>query len=105
MKGDENQMTRGKAVKKVPGGKLIRIEADYEEIVSDVKITGDFFLHPEECLIKIEQMLKGSRLPLDKPVLMNMIESLLIKEHADLIGVSAEDIISTLEEAVTCSSA
>jgi lipoate-protein ligase A len=96
---------KGKSVKKVPGGKLIRVDVEYGEIIEQVKITGDFFLHPEDCLTAIEESLKGSRLPIDKPRLQGKIEGVLKVQQADLIGVSVEDIITTLEEAIACSSA
>jgi len=48
-------MTDGKASRKVPGGKLIRIKVVFSDIIESVQITGDFFLHPEDSLLKIEE--------------------------------------------------
>ncbi|MCD6188624.1 MAG: lipoate--protein ligase family protein [Thermotogae bacterium] len=42
---------------------LIRFEIDEEKgIAEDVKITGDFFVYPEEVIGELENALKGKRL-------------------------------------------
>ncbi|ACJ15991.1 lipoate-protein ligase A [Thermococcus onnurineus NA1] len=42
---------------------LIRIEFDEEKgIAENVKITGDFFMHPEEAIHDLERELEGHRL-------------------------------------------
>lgn len=42
---------------------LIRFEIDEEKgIAEDVKITGDFFVYPEEIIGELENALKGKRL-------------------------------------------
>lgn len=50
-----------KAVYKVPNGKLLKIslEDDGTRIVS-LKITGDFFMHPEENIEQLERFLTGT---------------------------------------------
>ncbi len=41
---------------------LIRIEFDEENgIARHVKITGDFFMHPEDALAELERRLEGQR--------------------------------------------
>ncbi len=78
---------------KVPGGKLLRIEAELSgSTIEKVKIHGDFFLHPEEAIFGIEASLAGmdiydSRLP--------MILS-KASEGACMVGISAEDIMTAL---------
>lgn len=96
---------KGKAVKKIPGGKLIRVEVDYSVCIDRVKITGDFFLHPEDTLLDIEECLTGSSLPLNKADLKREIDVLVETNNAELIGVSSDDIVNILEEALTCNSA
>jgi lipoate-protein ligase A len=52
-----------KIVHKVPQGKMLRIEADIDgSIIKEIKITGDFFIHPEEAIIEIEDFLTGKSL-------------------------------------------
>ena len=41
---------------------LIRIHADVEDgRIRDIRITGDFFMTPEEAIASLEGMLKGRR--------------------------------------------
>jgi hypothetical protein len=52
---------RDSAEMKVPGGKLVRIKLDYEgNEITEIKITGDFFVHPEESVDELEKELAGS---------------------------------------------
>ena len=48
-------MKAGNAVQKVKGGKLVRVEATFDTHLSEVTITGDFFLYPEEALEEMPQ--------------------------------------------------
>jgi lipoate-protein ligase A len=42
---------------------LIRIEFDEENgVARHVKITGDFFMHPEDALAELERRLEGHRI-------------------------------------------
>ncbi|HEY3343557.1 MAG TPA: hypothetical protein VGJ97_01440 [Anaerolineaceae bacterium] len=94
------QLRRGSSTRKIPGGKLIRVDASFLERVEGVKITGDFFLHPEETLERIEACLVGAALPLDRAGLVGCIEACLRDDQAELIGVDPTDIVDTLAEAV-----
>lgn len=50
---------------KAPKG-LLRIEAELESgVLSNVRITGDFFMVPEDSLPKLERRLNGVRLDRD----------------------------------------
>ena len=93
-------MKEAKAIKKVPGGKLVRVDITYSERLERVKITGDFFLHPEDVLIIIEDALTGVQLPLNKSSLIEKVQNILEREKAVLVGFSPQDLIDTLEEAV-----
>jgi hypothetical protein len=76
--------------------KLIRILLEYEEIhnkekvrtVSSIKITGDFFLYPEDSLEYLETHLKGTRL--DRAMLKKKIDECL--SNAELFGFSSESL-------------
>jgi len=93
-------MKETKAIKKVPGGKLVRVDITYSERLERVKITGDFFLHPEDVLTTIEDALTGAQLPLNKSSLIEKVQNILEREKAVLVGFSPQDLIDTLEEAV-----
>jgi lipoate-protein ligase A len=99
-KPGKSKMKNGSATQKIPGGKLIRIDVQFSERIERIKITGDFFLDPEETLDRIEETLTGVPLPLDRPALSQRITDLLVEMHAELIGAAPEDIIATLAEAI-----
>ncbi len=83
---------------KVPGGKLIRIECAVKngKIVS-AKITGDFFMHPEETINSLEKNLVGSSIS-DKDIERHVNESL--KADITLIGASNADFTSVIIQAI-----
>jgi lipoate-protein ligase A len=93
-------MKSGTATKKIPGGKMVRVETTFDKKVESVKITGDFFLHPEETLDLIVNKITGSQLPLDKEMLILEIETILEQQEAQFIGANAREIVNILVEAL-----
>lgn len=93
-------MKTGTATYKVPGGKLLRIDLTYENSIDAVKLTGDFFLHPEEALETITSALCALALPLDADEAIQQVEAALAAQNAQLIGATARDIVHTLGEAL-----
>ena len=92
--------------KKIPGGKLIRLDLTFGnntdliksiKSIKSIKITGDFFLHPEETITDIEDSLKGKGID----EVQKTIEEVLRKNNAELIGVSAENIAGIIAEGIT----
>ncbi|MBN2229672.1 MAG: biotin--protein ligase [Candidatus Thorarchaeota archaeon] len=84
---------------KVPAGKLIKVKVLLESNrISEVIITGDFFLHPEEGLHEIEQSLKGSSFEI--PEMAARIRKALESIDGQLIGVSPEDFALTIRNAI-----
>ena len=80
----------GKAQYKVEGGKLVKVKLKLEaDKIKEIKITGDFFLHPEELIEELEKTLKGSEL--NEEVLSDYIKAFIIKNKAVLLGVTPED--------------
>ena len=79
---------------------MIRIDVQVDERIEWVKITGDFFLHPEETLDQIEGCLLHARLPLDTSKLTRCISECLRDNQAELIGATPEDFVAILAEAV-----
>lgn len=77
--------------RKVPDGKLVNIEFDYNDgKLEDVEITGDFFIQPPEALTSLENILEGSKPGKD---LLNQLETV----DAELIGFSRKDIIECIQ--------
>ncbi|MFW9807729.1 MAG: lipoate--protein ligase family protein, partial [Candidatus Thorarchaeota archaeon] len=62
--------------------------------IAEIKILGDFFLHPEESILTIESTLEG--LPLDEIKIKNKIELVLKNSDATLIGATPSDFAKTI---------
>ena len=88
----------GFAMKKVAGGKLIEAEVETSGgRITSVRITGDFFAHPEEVIEEVERRLAGA--PAKWGEVLSRIRSTLEKMNAVLVGVSAEDIAEVVLKA------
>jgi len=80
----------GKATYKVEGGKLIKVQLmERDGKIQEIKITGDFFLHPEDLIEDLEKALIGK--PLKERDLAESIRNLIKKREATLLGASPED--------------
>jgi len=80
----------GKAQYKVEGGKLIKVQLETEDNkIKKVKITGDFFLHPEELIEELEKAVEGTTL--HEQILASRIKTFIKKNEAVLLGASPED--------------
>ncbi len=80
---------------KVPGGKLLRIDADISgNVIRWIRLHGDFFLHPEEAISDIEKSLAGTDLNFSR-----MLDRLkTATAGVRMIGISAGDICLALEK-------
>jgi lipoate-protein ligase A len=94
-------MTQKTVTRKIPGGKLVRMDVSYQEQIDELIITGDFFLHPEEALESIVSELKQASLPFQPGKVLSSLEKLLDEIEAQLIGASPEDLVSILDEALS----
>jgi len=80
-------------------GKLVKIELAYIQksmIIKKIKITGDFFLHPEETIEKLEESLVGVKL--EKKYLKNKIESVL--KNSEFYGFDVNSLSNAINECV-----
>jgi hypothetical protein len=85
---------QGVVIYKVPGGKLLRVSVDHEgEMLRKVKLSGDFFMHPEDALESLEAKLTGVRLS----QVRGIVESEL--SEVRMYGIDAKSIIRALWEA------
>jgi len=81
----------GRATYKVKDGKLIKVwVVEHHGRIEKIKITGDFFLHPETLIDEMEAALVNK--PLNEGVIAGTIERLMKERDATLIGASPEDI-------------
>lgn len=91
---------KGKASLKVKGGKLIQVKIDYDKIIKNIEITGDFFIHPESSLEEIERCLIGVEVNEEEKEISERIKGVVKSEQAQLIGLSPEDIARVVKEAL-----
>jgi len=85
------------AIKKVPGGKLIRVDVNIENsAITSCHITGDFFLHPENTLSRMEVAIDGAALPLDSGLLKKKLEKITL--GTTIVGFTLDDLTSLLQE-------
>ncbi|MFO7710456.1 MAG: lipoate protein ligase C-terminal domain-containing protein [Candidatus Woesearchaeota archaeon] len=79
---------------KVLNGKLLQIEAEIEETIQSIRITGDFFVHPESALEDIERLLIGVKVEDVEKVLGDFIE----KNDVEIIGFGPNDLAEALRK-------
>lgn len=90
----------GFAEEKVQGGKLLRVRAEYEDVIKNVQITGDFFVHPEDTVEQIERSLFGINKDVTELVIQEIVNDILAKNNAQLIGIDSEAIARVLKKAI-----
>ena len=80
---------------KVRGGKLLRVrlQVDEDTCIAEIRITGDFFMHPEEALEMLEQALLGA--PLTPEGLLPRIETFFAGD-VQVIGADVDDFVQLL---------
>ena len=85
----------GDSIYKVPGGKLLKIKlTPLEDRIRAIVIKGDFFLHPEETLVALEEFLAGKEL--DEATLAADIQDFLDEAGAKLVGAGAGDMAKAI---------
>jgi len=80
---------------KAPGGKLVRVRLIEENgIIKSARISGDFFLVPEESLAKLEKMLEDT--PIRESELKLLIDRFFRGTGAKGLGVSPDDFLKAI---------
>ncbi|MBS7634432.1 hypothetical protein KEJ34_02900 [Candidatus Bathyarchaeota archaeon] len=75
---------------KVEGGKMIKVQLNKDDgRICAIKITGDFFMHPEELIEDLERSLIGC--PLDETIIIETIRNFIEVRGMTLLGVAPED--------------
>ena len=91
---------KGSATRKVPGGKLVKAQVEYGYILEHVKITGDFFLHPEEAINDIENAILSCHHSDSEKIFKNKILEVVEKKKIQMVGVTADDFAKVIKEAI-----
>lgn len=85
---------------KVKEGKIVKVEAEFDEVIKKLKITGDFFLHPEDVLDDIEKSMIGLKKDVKFDTLVLKIHNIARACDAQMIGISPESVASVIMEAL-----
>ncbi len=86
---------------KVPGGKLLRVKVIYDASkIKSVRITGDFFLYPEEKIEYIEKKLSDISIEQDENSIANLIDNIVKNEKIELIGITTQSIAKAIKGAI-----
>ncbi|MBE3121436.1 MAG: hypothetical protein IMZ43_08390 [Thermoplasmata archaeon] len=84
---------RSQSIYKVPQGKLLKISVEYDEknnVIMNIRITGDFFAYPEEAIELMETKLRN--VLMEREQLLEKIRSIITEYHIQFIGVNAEGL-------------
>jgi hypothetical protein len=83
-----------------PGKGVIELELAIEnDRISHIKLTGDFFIYPEEALEKFEQALIG--VIVDREELKKSINEIYIENNVSSPGITENDWVDVIIKAVT----
>ncbi|HII09611.1 MAG: biotin--protein ligase [Candidatus Micrarchaeaceae archaeon] len=77
---------------KVPGGKLLIVRAVWDGRITKLELLGDFFVHPEEALNRIEVLLIGTKPDAEEAELAGTIKQFVDRNDVVLVGLSPEAI-------------
>jgi len=80
----------------VPDGKLLEVDVTYDDRITDLRLTGDFFLEPPESRRTLEAALEDQPVDVDRDALVEAIE----RVDARLIGFDAGHLADATLEAL-----
>ncbi len=89
----------GTITKKIPNGKMLSVHADRENSLLKIKITGDFFLFPEEKILTLEEEINKLRFDIEYDLLEKKITQIINNNKIQIIGFSASDLSKIIKEA------
>jgi lipoate-protein ligase A len=88
------------AKQKVKEGKVLKVEVDCDDVINGIRITGDFFLHPEDMLEEIEKSIVGMKRNADEGTIISNIKRTTSGKDVQMIGISPESIALLVREAL-----
>jgi len=93
LNSNQDELVRATSTTKL--GKIVKIQLDYKKesrLIHSIKITGDFFLHPEETIEQLEQGLCGVKL--EKVDLKNKIQ--LVLKDSEFFGFDIDSLVKII---------
>jgi len=76
-------------------GKIVKVKLAYKkesELIHSIRITGDFFVHPEEVIEQLEQGLCGVKL--EKEDLKTKIQ--LVLKNSEFFGFKIDSLVDVI---------
>jgi lipoate-protein ligase A len=83
---------------KLKEGKIIKVLIEFDNVITKVKISGDFFLHPEEVLDDIEKSMLDLKRDVSFETLVLKIHNIIKRYDAQMIGISPESLALVIRE-------
>ena len=81
----------------MPNGKLLKVTVELKkDIIKDIQIKGDFFMHPEEAIEIIENAIRGKKI--DKK-LEKVIEKVFTDKNIEAYGLDSKSIFEAIKVA------
>ncbi len=82
-----------KIIYKAPNGKLLRVQLNAEGgVIKNIKIAGDFFIHPEKAILDIERFLAGKKIN----DIETALREFLLNNNVIIIGFKPTDLFDAL---------
>ena len=103
MTNENQEPQRFHAEYKVIGGKLVVADVETDgKTITEVKISGDFFLEPEEAYFDLAPALVGASVTADNAALRNRLDEVLAGYGSELAmhGFSTSDIATVVRRAL-----
>jgi lipoate-protein ligase A len=90
---------KGQSVHKVLDGKLVKVRLEAEKgKIKSIRISGDFFIHPEEKIEALEKGLAGTEL--SERALEKRVSELIEGNSMQVFGFKAGDLAKAILMAV-----
>ncbi|RLE54824.1 MAG: lipoate--protein ligase family protein [Candidatus Methanomethylicota archaeon] len=78
--------------------KLIKVKLNIENgKIKDIRITGDFFMYPEDAIRNLERALIGSEYK--EEIIKNKIKSFMVKENIQTPLITPGDFVKAIMNA------
>lgn len=90
----------GRSEVKVPDGKLVRADVQYDDTIEEVNLHGDFFLYPETAKNTIEDAVVGLDRDSTEDELADAVAR-AVDSSTDLVGFGPEHVATAVHQAVT----
>ena len=79
----------------------MRISLEYDTtILHDIKICGDFFIHPEETVEEMERALYHLPVEATEARIKHLLDHAVHQKNAQLIGVDTASVAKLIHEAI-----